>query len=58
MDLMLIHWPYSDQYEKSDPKQVEIRLETWKVMRRFRDEGKIKDIGVSNFLARHLQKLT
>lgn len=54
LDLYLIHWPASFcQYENWE----EINLETWRAMTELYKEGKIKAIGVSNFLPHHLTAL-
>ncbi|TYL54498.1 aldo/keto reductase [Agromyces mariniharenae] len=48
LDLYLIHWPTprNDRY-----------VETWKAFERLRESGRVRSIGVSNFLAPHLQRL-
>lgn len=48
VDLYLIHWPVptQDRY-----------VETWKALVRLRNEGRIKAIGVSNFLPEHLERI-
>lgn len=46
LDLYLIHWPKSD-----------LSLETWKALEELYAKGKIKAIGVSNFLVHHLENL-
>ena len=48
VDLYLIHWP--------DPAQDKY-VETWEALRRLRDEGRIRTIGVANFKEHHLQRL-
>ncbi|MDT0686003.1 aldo/keto reductase [Autumnicola psychrophila] len=54
LDLYLIHWPAaSHQFENWQ----EINLETWKAMEDLYNKGKIKAIGVSNFLPHHLEPL-
>lgn len=54
LDLYLIHWPASScQYENWE----EINLGSWKAMIEFYKEGKIKAIGVSNFMPHHLKAL-
>lgn len=54
LDLYLIHWPASasrfDDWEK-------INLETWRAMTELYRTGKIKAIGVSNFLPHHFAAL-
>ena len=54
LDMYLIHWP---MYSKADPKWLEKVLEAWKVMEELYDQGKIKAIGVSNFLPHHLRPM-
>ncbi|UII27291.1 aldo/keto reductase [Fulvivirga maritima] len=46
LDLFLIHWPVKGKYK-----------ETWKALETLYEEGKIKAIGVSNFLTDHLEDL-
>lgn len=48
LDLYLIHWPMpaKDKY-----------VETWRAMIELRDAGRIRAIGVSNFLPDHLERL-
>ncbi len=54
LDLYLIHWPASpSQYEDYNA----INLSTWKAMTELYLAGKIKSIGVSNFMPHHLDAL-
>lgn len=46
LDLYLIHWPVSGLYK-----------ETWKALEYLYKQGKVKAIGVSNFLIHHLENL-
>ncbi|QAY73369.1 aldo/keto reductase [Agromyces protaetiae] len=48
LDLYLIHWPApaQDRY-----------VETWRAFEQLRDSGRVRSIGVSNFLAHHLQRV-
>jgi diketogulonate reductase-like aldo/keto reductase len=46
IDLYLIHWPVQD-----------LRLESWLAMEKAMAEGKVRAIGVSNFMIRHLEEL-
>ena len=54
VDLFLIHWPrpmkFRDNWQKAN-------AETWKAMEELYDEGKIRAIGVSNFMPLHLSAL-
>lgn len=45
VDLYLLHWPH------------ELRLESWRVLEQLHAEGLTRSIGVSNFLAGHLDEL-
>lgn len=54
LDLYLIHWPASSsQYDNWE----KINLETWKALTELYKAGKIKSIGVSNFMPHHLEAL-
>lgn len=46
IDLYLVHWPVRHKY-----------TETWKAVERLYTEGRVKAIGVSNFLQHHLEVL-
>ncbi|MBL3656229.1 aldo/keto reductase [Fulvivirga sediminis] len=46
LDLFLIHWPVKEKYQ-----------DTWRALETLYEEGKIKAIGVSNFLTDHLEDL-
>ncbi len=46
VDLYLIHWPV--------PKEI---ITTWKTLESLMDTGKVKAIGVSNFMVHHLNEL-
>lgn len=48
IDLFLIHWPMPEHDDYVD---------TWKTMLEFRDSGKARAVGVSNFHIDHLEKL-
>lgn len=54
LDLYLIHWPASpSRFENAD----ELNLGTWKALTELYKAGRIKAIGVSNFLPHHLEPL-
>lgn len=46
VDLYLVHWPVP-----------ELRRESWRAMERILAEGRVRAIGVSNYLERHLEEL-
>lgn len=50
IDLFLIHWPLPTQYDGDF-------VSTWQVMEEFKNDGRSRSIGVSNFQPDHLDKL-
>lgn len=54
LDLYLIHWPAS---ESRFSDWEELNLETWRAMTDLYKAGKIRAIGVSNFMSHHLRAL-
>jgi diketogulonate reductase-like aldo/keto reductase len=46
IDLYLIHWPVQD-----------LRLDSWRAMEKAQTNGKIRSIGVSNYMIHHLEEL-
>jgi len=46
LDLYLVHWPVKGKYK-----------DTWKALETLYDEGRIRAIGVSNFMQHHLEDL-
>lgn len=48
VDLYLIHWPVPSQ---------DRYVETWRALLQLRDQGAIRAVGVSNFMADHLERL-
>lgn len=54
LDMYLIHWPAVEKQFKDWKK---INAETWRAMEELYSQGKIKTIGVSNFLTHHLEAL-
>lgn len=51
LDLYLIHWP---KQSENDPDWKQKIIDTWLAMEELYDQGKIKALGLSNFLPHHL----
>ena len=49
IDLVLIHWP-----GVTNPKQ---RIDVWKALEEAVEQGKVKSIGLSNFLKKHIEQI-
>lgn len=54
VDLYLIHWPNPTKYRDN---WKEANAETWRALEEAQEEGKVRTIGVSNFMPRHLEPL-
>lgn len=54
LDLYLIHWPNPIQYR---PIWQEATIGTWKAFEELYKEGRIRAIGVSNFMPHHIELL-
>jgi 2,5-diketo-D-gluconate reductase A len=50
VDLFLIHWPLPTLYDGDF-------VSTWKVIEEFKNDGRARSVGVSNFQVDHLQRL-
>ncbi|KAL1518259.1 hypothetical protein ABEB36_001907 [Hypothenemus hampei] len=57
VDLYLIHWPGAFGVNASNAQNPKLRNESWKQMVKGVKDGLTKNIGVSNYLVRHLQEL-
>ncbi|MBS5644640.1 MAG: aldo/keto reductase [Clostridiales bacterium] len=55
LDLLLIHWPANRKQFGDAAKGI--NAETWRAMEELYQEGKIKAIGLSNFLPHHIEEL-
>lgn len=54
IDLYLIHWPANKmKYKNPD----EVNATTWEALEELYEEGRVKSIGVSNFLPHHIEEL-
>jgi len=54
LDLYLIHWPVPAKFKNDWQKK---NAETWKAFEELYKEGRIRAIGVSNFLPHHVEEL-
>lgn len=57
IDLYLIHFPGTARIPTTDPRNKELRGNTWAKLVEIYDSGKVKAIGVSNYTVRHLKEL-
>ena len=54
LDVYLIHWPVARGNEEN---YKEKNLDTWKAFEKLYNEGKVRAIGVCNFLERHILQI-
>lgn len=57
INLMLLHFPVNDDLPKEYPNHVEDRQGTWRALEEFVESGKVKSIGVSNFLPHQIETI-
>ena len=57
LDLYLIHWPRTDFGRDDYDDWKELDRESWRAMEEMVKEGKIRAIGLSNFLPHHIDSL-
>ncbi len=57
LDLYLLHWPRADYGKAGFEDWKELDAESWRALEELQKEGKIRSIGVSNFLPHHLENL-
>ncbi len=55
VDIYMIHWPR--QTGKDDEKWKTLDIETWQAMEKLVEKGKVKRLGLSNFLPHHLKNI-
>ena len=55
LDLYLIHWPANEK--QFGVEAAKINAETWRAMEELYHAGKIRAIGLSNFMPHHVKKL-
>lgn len=57
IDLYLLHWPRANYGHPDFDHWKQLDIESWRALAELQQQGKIKSIGVSNFLPHHLQNL-
>lgn len=58
LDLVLIHWPNPKSVrDKGENAWKEANAETWRALEDLVEAGKIRSIGISNFLEHHIEEL-
>ncbi len=55
VDIYMMHWPRQTGADDEDWKALDI--ETWQAMERLVDQGKVRRLGLSNFLPHHLKNI-
>ncbi len=54
LDMFLIHWPMGPD---KDTDWLALQIETWKLMEELYEAGRVRAIGLSNFLPHHIEPL-
>ncbi|XP_059165923.1 glyoxal reductase-like [Physella acuta] len=57
LDLYLIHWPGTHKFKPEDERHKELRQESWRDMEEAHKQGKIRSLGISNYLPKHIEEL-
>ncbi|XP_033647060.1 glyoxal reductase-like [Asterias rubens] len=57
LDLYLIHWPAKAKLKSEDTRHPSFRKESWIAFERLYKEGKVKNIGVSNYTVKHMEEM-
>jgi len=57
IDLMFLHFPATEGLEEKDPMHVENRHGSWRALEEYVEEGKLRHLGISNFLPNHIEAL-
>ena len=57
LDMMLLHWPGVYGLSNRSKDVIKYRHNAWKALSKFKEQGLIRSIGVSNFLIHHLEEL-
>ena len=57
LDLVLIHAPFDPKYPDLVKQLKQDRINTWRCLQEFYEEGLVKSIGVSNFEEEEIKEL-
>jgi len=57
IDLLLVHYPKDWGASDGDSKNPDQRVRFYRILEQYKDAGKIRSIGVSNFEPRHIDEL-
>ncbi|KAK3866849.1 hypothetical protein Pcinc_027652 [Petrolisthes cinctipes] len=57
LDLYLIHWPAASRFKPEDPRNKEVRGESWSGLEEIYKSGRVRAVGVSNYTVDHLKDL-
>lgn len=57
LDLYLIHWPGVAGIASSSGMNAKLREASWQQLVKAKEQGLVRDIGVSNYTVRHLTEL-
>ncbi|CAI2354854.1 unnamed protein product [Caenorhabditis sp. 36 PRJEB53466] len=57
IDLYLVHYPKPNDSENDDPKNPEYRQIAYQVLEQYKENGKLRSIGVSNYEIVHLEEM-
>ncbi|KAK4872922.1 hypothetical protein RN001_014951 [Aquatica leii] len=57
LDLYLIHWPGASGVPTESEVNAKLRSASWQSLIKAKDEGLVRNIGVSNYTVRHLTEL-
>lgn len=57
LDLYLIHWPGAGGIPTNSSQNRVLREKSWKKLVEAKNKGKVKSIGVSNYVVRHLDEM-
>ncbi|XP_022085460.1 uncharacterized protein LOC110976478 isoform X2 [Acanthaster planci] len=57
LDLYIIHWPAKSKIKSDDPRHAGFRKDSWTALEKLYKEGKVRNIGISNYTLKHLKEM-